>query len=62
MWLFIYALACMGGLLIYVWIKFVKYEADLLHKTKYLVGIFSIDTIVGNPYMKALLEREHKEK
>ncbi len=52
----------MGGFLTYFVIKFVQYQADMLHKTKYLIGIFSIDTIVGNPYMKALLEKEHREK
>jgi hypothetical protein len=32
----------------------------LLQKTRYMIGIFSIDSILMNPYMMALLERERK--
>ncbi len=52
----------MGFGLSYVWIKLVQHMAKILHKTRYLIGIFNIDLILLNPYMKALLERESKEK
>lgn len=34
---------------------------EKIYRTRYMIGIFSIDTIFCNPYMTALLERERKE-
>lgn len=45
----------------YMWWKYVEYLGELLHQTKYILGIFEIDTILLNPYMVAFLERLRKK-
>ena len=60
LWLYLYALFMMTFILGYMWWKYVEYLGELLHQTKYILGIFEIDTILLNPYMVALLERLRK--
>eukprot|EP00825_Cyclidium_porcatum_P052150 TRINITY_DN9793_c0_g1_i4.p2 TRINITY_DN9793_c0_g1~~TRINITY_DN9793_c0_g1_i4.p2 ORF type:complete len:164 (-),score=25.20 TRINITY_DN9793_c0_g1_i4:167-658(-) len=57
LYLFAYAMFCMCVLVAIWWYQYTKYLNSLLHQTRYIIGLFSIDMILSNPYMVALLEK-----
>eukprot|EP00825_Cyclidium_porcatum_P007810 TRINITY_DN1391_c0_g1_i1.p1 TRINITY_DN1391_c0_g1~~TRINITY_DN1391_c0_g1_i1.p1 ORF type:complete len:362 (-),score=51.53 TRINITY_DN1391_c0_g1_i1:270-1355(-) len=57
-WLFAYSIVCYAAIFLYGWYKFINHLSSLWQKTRYIIGIFQIDTLLANPYMVALLEKQ----
>lgn len=57
LYLFAYAMFCMCFVFTIWWYQYTKYLNSQLQQTRYIIGLFSIDMLLSNPYMVALLEK-----
>ena len=58
--LFIYFILIVLFGVSYIWWLFVKHLVSMLFKSRYMLGILSLDSILANPYVSAILDKEKK--